>query len=97
LFFTPDVTLTGPVEGAEEFGGLELDVDLTVDEVSAESWATDPLEPQSYTWLGFFDLDGNGAGGEPDGGDPVTLPTTNTFEIVAGETLEFTIVFDLVL
>lgn len=97
LFLTPDVTLSGPIDGAEEFGAMELDVDLSVDEVSVATFTTDQLGPATYTWLGFFDLDDNGANGEPEDGDPVTLPTTNQFEIMVGETIEWTVIFDLVL
>ena len=98
LFLVEDVTLTGPVDDAVEFGSVEmLAVDLEAADQS-EPWTTPALAPGSYVFLGFFDVDGNGSETfEPDPGDPVTLPVTNQFEILAGETIEVGAVFDLVL
>ncbi len=98
LFLVEDVTLTGPVDGAVAFGSVALlGVDLEAGTESAP-WTTPALAPGSYVFLGFFDLDGNGAEvHEPDPGDPVTLPVSNQFEILAGQTVELAAVFDLVL
>jgi hypothetical protein len=98
LFLVEEVTLTGPVEGATEFGAVEmLAVDLEASDQSPP-WTTPMLAPGSYVFLGFFDVDANGGESfEPDPGDPVTLPVTNQFEIVGGETVEVSAVFDLVL
>jgi hypothetical protein len=98
IFLSEEVTVTGPVEGATEFGSVELlDVDLEAG-TESEPWTTPKLAPGSYVFLGFFDVDANGAETrEPDDGDPVTLPVTNVFEVTAGETVELDAVFDLVL
>ena len=72
-------------------------MDLEANDVSTATWTSDPLEPQTYVFLGFFDVDGNGADSkDPDEGDPVTLPTSNEFSIVTGETTTMTVEFDLV-
>lgn len=99
IFKTEDVTLTGPVDGAEEFGSIVVDgVDLQTVDVSAASWTSGPIPPGNYTFLGFFDLNGNGAEqGEPDAGDAATLPSINKFTITADQQLDFVVSFDLVL
>lgn len=96
VFKQEDVTIAGPIEGAEELASVQVaDVDLVDVDVSAASWQSEEIEAGAYVFLGFFDLDGNGEG-EPDEGDPVTLPSVNEFEIVAGEETELTVRFDLV-
>ncbi len=98
LYLSFEVTLTGPIEGAQQYGSVELlDVDLTTDEISANVWTSEPLAQDEYTFLGFYDVDGNGTETkDPDPGDPVTLPVTNKFEIEPGEAVELTAAFDLV-
>jgi hypothetical protein len=98
LFLTEEVTITGPVDGAVELGSVELTgVDLEA-ATETEAWQTPLLAEGSYTFLGFFDVDGNGGESyQPDPGDPVTLPVTNVFEVRAGETTELAAMFDLVL
>lgn len=98
LFLADDVSLTGPDDDATQFGSVELaGVDLEADTATAP-WPSPALAPGTYVFLGFFDVDGNGTETqEPDPGDPVTLPVTNQFEIVAGETTTVEAVFDLVL
>lgn len=98
IYRTADVTLTGPAEGAVPVASVQLDaVDLTTLEVSDVSWGSGPLEPDQYTFLGMFDIDGNFAetGENPDAGDPVTLPTQK-FEVTAAATTAFTVMFELV-
>lgn len=97
LWHKADIALTGPRDGAEDLQSVEVTgVDLTEAEVSAASWQSAPLDPGDYMFLGFFDVDGNGAEEhDPDSGDPVTLPI-NGFTIEAGKTLEFTVPFELV-
>ena len=97
LFLADDVELTGPKDGAEEKASVEVvGVDLVSSDVSAQTWTSPPLAPGVYIFLGFMDLDGNGADTkEPDVGDPVTLPL-NEFEIKADEELPVQIEFDLV-
>jgi hypothetical protein len=98
LFLSFEVTLTGPIEGAQPHGDVEmLGVDLTTDEVTVEVWTSGMLEQDEYTFLGFFDVDGNGSDTrDPDAGDPVTLPVTNKFDVKPGEEVEITAMFDLV-
>jgi hypothetical protein len=99
LFHSSDVTITGPIDGAVEYGAIEV---AAIDLITAETagmWMSLDLAPADYTFLGFFDVDGNGATDRsPDAGDPVTFPTTNTFEIVAGVTtpVMLTATFDFV-
>jgi hypothetical protein len=96
VFLAEDVSITGPRDGAEEIASVEIDLDLTAGDPSGVLWTSEELEVQKYTFLGFFDVDGNGATThEPEAGDPVMLPFTNQFDIVAGKTTEVTIVFDL--
>ena len=97
VFLSSEVTLTGPIDGAQELGNVEVSgVDLEA-ATAAGAWTSPELEPQMYTFLGFFDVDGNGASSRsPDAGDPVTLPISNQFTIVAGEAVELTAMFDLV-
>ena len=99
LFLSEDVAATGPVEGAVEQASVEVTgVDIENVDVSAAAWTSEPLPPGDYTFLGFFDLNGNGTENyEPDGGDPATLPSVNQFTIVEGEETEFVVSFDLVL
>ena len=86
-------------EGAQQYGSIEVaQVDLTADLESTESWQSAPLDPGEYTFLGFFDVDANGADTrDPEFGDPVTLPFANEFEINLGEEIAYTATFDLVL
>src|SRR5688572_10532795 len=61
IFLAEDVGVTGPRDGAKEFGSIELhNVDLEAAQTSLESWTTPPLEPNKYIFTGFFDLDANG-------------------------------------
>lgn len=97
LFKQEDVTAAGPIEGALEIASVDVPtVDLTSADVSAESWQSEGIDPGAYVFLGFFDLDANGSDGEPDAGDPVTLPSANKFEITAGEETAAVIRFDIV-
>lgn len=102
IFLTSDVSVTGPRDDAEQFASVETegDVDLTAEgAVSEVVWTSEGLEPGNYTFLGYFDVDASSIDLEekdPDAGDPVTLPTVNTFTIEAGSTVELTVRFDLV-
>ena len=99
LFKSSEVTLTGPIDGAMEFGSVEVTgVDL-VTATSAGMFTSEALPANDYTFLGFFDVDGNGATERsPDAGDPVTIPITNTFTITADQAapIDETITFDFV-
>jgi hypothetical protein len=99
LYLSHEVTLLGPLDGAEAVGSVEASgVDLTTDETTPLLWTSDPLPAdEEYTFLGFFDLSGDGGVTfEPAPGDPVTLPVSNRFTIEAGQDLDVTVVFDLV-
>ena len=98
LFKTEDVKITGPVDGAEAVASVEVaGVDVINDMESSASWSSEDIEVGSYTFLGFFDVDGNGAGDmSPDAGDPVTLPTTNVIDITDGQDTPLIVTFDLV-
>ncbi len=98
LFKPEDVTLTGPVDGAQDVASVEAtNVDLVTDTESSATWTSDPIPEGQYIFLGFYDVDGNGATDRsPDPGDPVTLPTTNKIEITAGQDATATATFDLV-
>jgi hypothetical protein len=97
IFRQEDVTITGPLEGATEYGYVEvLAVDLTSAQ-TAGAWTSPDLPPEDYVFLGFYDVDGNGATDRsPDSGDPVTLPVTNQFTVTTGQTTTVTVEFDLV-
>ena len=99
IFLTEDVGLTGPRDGAESFGDVEVSgVDLRSSDTSAQSWVSGALDEGNYTFLGFYDVDGNGAATkEPKSGDPVTLPVINKFSIETGRTVKVTASFDMVL
>jgi hypothetical protein len=100
IFLAEDVGVTGPRDGAKEFGSIELhNVDLQTAQTSIESWTTPPLEPNKYIFTGFFDLDGNGADSRrPDVGDPATIPLADKkFDVSAGQQTEFVEKFDIVL
>ena len=97
LFLAADVSATGPADGAPTFGDVTMvGADLeTATETMA--WTAPPLAPDQYVFLGFYDLDGNGASSQyPDAGDPVTLPSAG-FTVEPGQEVMVTAQFDLVL
>lgn len=96
IFRTEDVSVTGPHKNAESVDDVELAIDLEANEPSLETFTSDPIPPGPYLFLGFFDTDGNGATDkDPDNGDPVTLATSNGFDIVSNEEVEAHVFFDL--
>ena len=100
IWLAEDVSVTGPREGAKEFGSIELhDVDLQTAQKSLASWTTPPLEPNKYIFTGFFDVDSNGnQSRRPDVGDPATIPLADKkFDVEAGKQSEFVENFDIVL
>lgn len=99
LWISEDVSVTGPSDTAVSQGSIEVTgVDLTSADESTATWTSEKLAPGMYTFLGFFDVDGNGSETrDPEAGDPVTLPVTNKFEIVDGKETPLTVKFDLVL
>ena len=98
IFHVQDVSVLGPVEGAVSLATVELEgVDLRDAEASVSFWSG-TLDPGSYVFLGFFDVDGNGdesSETNPDNGDPVTLANTNAFEIDKGGSSELQVEFNL--
>jgi hypothetical protein len=98
IFLAIDIGGTGPRNGAQPVVNVEIaDVDLRTADESTASWRAD-LPPERYGFLGFLDVDGNVAttGTEPDAGDPVTLPKSNEWSVVAGAEESDVAVFDLV-
>ncbi len=98
LFLQEDVAVDGPRKDAKEFGAVEVtSVDLRMADSSSVAFVTPKLAPGKYVFLGFFDVDGNGATShDPDAGDPVTLALTNKFEITDGQQTKRSILFELV-
>lgn len=97
LYLSEDVSLTGPRDGSEVFGTVNLAVDLVAADPSEAVWKSEPLEPNRYTFLGMLDVDANKEPtGGPDSGDPVTLPITNQFEILENQETSVTALFELV-
>lgn len=98
VFLQEDVAVDGPRKGSMEFGAVEVaSVDLTTEKTSAASFVTPKLAPGKYVFLGFFDVDGNGATTrDPDPGDPVTLALTNKFDIADGAQTRRAVVFELI-
>lgn len=92
------VTGAGPDEGAEDLGGIELElVDLSPEGgPTAVLMTSEDLPATEIVVLGFLDTDNNGAEThDPDEGDPVTLPADNDFDVVAGANTEVTVFFGL--
>jgi len=98
LYLAEDVSAGGPRPDAVQVADVEiLGVDLEAGDPSEATWKSGPLAPNRYTFLGFFDVDGNGTPSyEPDPGDPVTLPFINQFDITSNEETPMTAVFELV-
>ena len=70
------MTFLSEGDGAEALASFRFDdVDIT-EGISPETYLVDAELPAGdYQILGFMDIDGNGeATGDPDVGDPVTLP-----------------------
>lgn len=101
IFRTADVGATGPREGAEQVAFVEVtDVDLTSGTATSVMWTSEPVPADTYTFLGFFDVDGSSTGVEekdPEEGDPVTLPTVNKVIVEDGGAAQLEVRFDLVL
>lgn len=96
LFLQEDVGFDGPRQGASELGDVQVNVDLRSVETSEETFTSEKLSPGQYVFLGFFDVDGNGGESkDPDPGDPVTLPSTNKFEIIDGVQSKRAVLFEI--
>jgi hypothetical protein len=101
IFRTAEVGATGPREGAVQVAFVEATgVDLTTGTATMVMWTSEPLPPDTYTFLGFFDVDGSSTMLEekdPEEGDPVTLPTANKVTVEDGAAAQLEVRFDLVL
>lgn len=99
VYLREDVSLTGPRTGAvEQVSDIDVPVDVR-NAATSEGGLTTPVLTvgSEYVFLGFFDVDGNGSTTkEPEAGDPVTLPITNTFTVKDTGPTEVRVVFDLV-
>jgi hypothetical protein len=92
IYLADDVSGIGPVDGAQDFGGVYVE---TVD-LSGETGATETLftsadiDAAEVVVLGFLDSDGNADSADPgpDESDPVTLPADNKFDVVPGATTD---------
>jgi hypothetical protein len=97
LYLSEDVSLSGPRDGSEVFGTVQVAIDLEAMDPSESVWKSEPLAPNRYTFLGMLDVDGNkAADGGPDPGDPVTLPITNQFEVTENQETSVTVLFELI-
>ncbi len=98
IFLQEDVAVDGPRKDAMQFGAVELaNVDLRTEKVSAVSYITAKLAPGHYVFLGFYDVDGNGAvTHDPDPGDPATLALTNKFDITDAVQTKRLVAFEIV-
>ena len=76
VYRAEDVTISGPRDGAEALASFRFDDVYITEGISPETYLVDAELPAGdYQILGFMDIDGNGeATGDPDVGDPVTLP-----------------------
>jgi hypothetical protein len=97
IFLTQDITITGPKDDAGVAAHVAvMNVDVRTG-LSEAGFVTPVLPPGQYTFLGALDTDDDGGMNAPTKGDLVTLPTTDTFEILdGGVQLHKTIVFDLI-
>jgi hypothetical protein len=94
IFDADQVTALGPDEGAEPLDSVEHQVDLGDGTIPTELRHTSvPLTVDKVVVLGFLDSDENAAetGMDPDGGDPVTLPGENSFDVVMDATTAVTV------
>ena len=100
VFRVEEVTVTGPIAGAMDFGGYTpVRVDLRTSSTTADLARVEGLPTGRLVFLGFWDLDGNSTADDrrPDPGDPATLPTVNEFLVKPGLVTPVTISFDIVL
>lgn len=99
IFKSAEVTIGGPIAGAQSLESVEIaEVDLQTADTSTASWTSKPLPADTYIFLGFYDVDGNGEQSrDPDSGDPVTLPSSEyRFPLEAGKDIDRIVSFDLI-
>lgn len=86
IFYGDEVDSLGPIDGAEALEDVTVeDIDLSDGGPTGVLYTTGELPLTEVVILGFLDSDANTDGG-PDGGDPVTLPSDNDFDVAPGET-----------
>jgi len=98
VFDAEQVTALGPDDGAEVLDSIEHQIDLGSGSVATEIMYTSvPLTVPEVAVLGFLDSDTNAPSTDmgPDGGDPVTLPSENRFDVQFGSTTAVTVEFGM--
>jgi len=87
IFYGDEVDALGPIDGAVVLESVFVaGVDLRPDGgPTGVLYTTGELPGGEVVILGYLDTDVSGGDG-PDGGDPVTLPSDNDFDVDAGET-----------
>ena len=89
IYLAEDVTSIGPSDGAESLASLDAEnIILPTDGSSTEILKTiSNLPATEVVVLGFLDSDGNTdrENPQPDGKDPVTLPSDNDFDVIEDE------------
>lgn len=97
MFWTEDVSDSGPSDDAEIITDFELYVDLRpTGETTAVLQTVSDLKPGDVTILGFLDTDGNASSELPmtDPNDPVTKPGYNKFTVLPGKTSDAVVFFN---
>jgi hypothetical protein len=98
IYDAEEVTALGPEDDATILDAFEVNLDMGDGQTSTGIvHTTVQLDVPYAVVLGFLDSDGNATASEnePDGGDPVTLPGPNTFEVVFGQSMAVTVDFGL--
>ena len=98
IFDADVVSALGPDDGAQPLDQIEHSLDMGDGTIPTELLHTSvPLTIDEVVILGFLDSDENAGetGNDPDGGDPVTLPGENSFDVVLGATTAVTVEFGM--
>jgi hypothetical protein len=93
IYDAEDVSAIGPADGAIALEPLVVSMDLDVNgNPSAVLYTSGVLTPDEVTVLGTLDVDESGGA---SGGDPVTIPSVNTFSVYTDTTEEVVVEFTL--
>jgi hypothetical protein len=93
IYDAEDVSAIGPADGATPLAALNISMVLSVDGTpSAILHTSEVLASEEVTVLGTLDVDESGGA---SGGDPVTLPSVNTFNVFRDLTEEVVVEFTL--
>jgi len=87
IFNAEEVDALGPKAGATELDSIEHELNLDDGVEASDIFHTSvPLAVEEVVVLGFLDSDENADESDmgPDGGDPVTLPAQNSFDVTFG-------------